>query len=91
MKLKANYDRERSWSGRQWYDLENGCSICVEYNNHYGDLVKIIHYSVDGDWYANNGLDSLPECFAWAKEWIEPIAEGHWKRVMRPDIEVIYE
>jgi hypothetical protein len=88
MKLKARYDKDFSWNGRQWYDLENGCKIAVEYNVFYGDLVKVI-CDVEGEWRANDGLDSLPERFPWAKAWIAPIAEGHWQRVMRPNLDII--
>lgn len=87
--MKAKYDKERSWEKRKWYDLENDCSICVEYNPFYGDLVSIIH-DHESEWYANNGLDSLPECFSFAREWIEPIVPGHWQRVMKkPRLEII--
>jgi hypothetical protein len=89
MKLKARYAKEFSSSGRQWYALENGCKIAVEFNFHYGDLVKVI-CDVEGEWRANEGLESLPERFSWAKAWIQPVAENRWQRVMRPEIEIIH-
>lgn len=87
--MKAKYDKERSWEKQSFFDLENDCSIRVEYNPFYGPLVTAIA-DFEGEWFACNGLESLPERFAFARAWIEPITPGHWQRVMKkPRLEIV--
>ncbi len=83
--MKAKYDRQLSWEQRQWYDLDIGVSICVEYSPFYGNLVVVIRDN-ETEWLANNGIESLPDKFSFAMEWVKPISESHWQNVMKEPI-----
>lgn len=76
----------KSWEKQQYFLLENGYTVCVEWNQAYGEFVKSITKN-DAKWLASNGLATLPQEMQWALAWVKPIAPGHWQTIMQPQIE----
>ena len=88
--MKGTYIKDRSWEKQRYYRLDNGCVICTESMWDGRDHVKSIESGSDV-WYACNGIETLPKSFEWALEWVRPIAEGHWQKVMFPSFECVWE
>lgn len=84
--MKGKRLANRSWEKQTYFKLENGFTVCVEWNQAYGNLVT--HIEGNGEvWHGCNGIESLPECMQWAMEWWKPVAPGHWQMIMQPTIE----
>lgn len=88
MELNGKHNKEESWEKQNVYDLDNGYRVTVEYNQHYGDMVSRIDAPDETYyWHCSNGKDGLPE---FAREWIKPVAPGHWMTLVRPLFNKVY-
>ena len=91
-KITATPNHTESWEKQAVYDLDNGFTVTVEYNSHYGDMVTRIdtarekNYPDTMVWHCSNGLDSLPE---WAEPWIEVVNPTANIRLVRPEFQKI--
>ena len=86
--MKATRDKNNSWEGSEWWNLDNGFTAVVEYG-HCGEYVTKLFPKGSGvrdGWRASSG-DAPPD---WAKSWIQPTSPGHWQTVMRPCFEKVW-
>lgn len=88
--MTGKFIRGKSWEKQKFFKLDNGYVVRVE-NSYYGDIVAAIHTD-EGEilYHVSRGHDAIPEKLTWLREWIHPIAEGHWDTIIRPDFTAIY-
>jgi hypothetical protein len=85
--MNGIYLKDKSWEKQSYYKLDNGYTVRVEYNSCYGGVVAAIELNDEIIYHCSNGLKTAP---TWIKEWIEPIAENHWQKLIRPRFTMIY-
>lgn len=84
--MNGIYLKDKSWEKQSYYKLDNGYTVRLE-DSFYGNMVAAIELNDDIIYHCSNGLDSAPD---WIKDWIEPISEGHWQKLIRPRFTMIY-
>lgn len=77
--MNGTYNHKQSWLRQHVFTLENGWTATIE-SSYYGDMISCLEK--DGYvWHCSNGQADLPE---FAREWVQPIAPGHWQTLVRP-------
>lgn len=71
--------------------MGGGLEVTVGYNQHYGEQVTRID-DAQGYWHCSNGVRTLPERFAFALAWLEPLGlpNSPDEKIMRPKFEKVY-
>jgi hypothetical protein len=80
MQISGEKDLENSWGKQDYWKLNNGFTVIVEYSPHYGEYISQI-FNSKIRYCACDGIEKFPD---WARAWIEPIAPGHWQTIMKP-------
>ncbi len=73
-----------SWEKQTIWDCGE-IRLTVGFNHFYGEMVTRID-DANGYWHCSDGIKTLPDRFAFALAWLEPIHNGT-DTLMRPNFE----
>jgi hypothetical protein len=80
----------KSWEKQQFYLLDNDVEVCVEWNQCYGDFIKAA-FKNKIEWFACDGVKTLPEEFSFLLDWQEIVNETSETKLIRPKFNKVYK
>ena len=85
--MNGKYLKKQSCDRTQYYELDNGFVVKIEWNLVYGDMVAAVLKNNAIIYHCSNGIDTAPE---WIKKWYTPVVPGHWQKIIKPLFNHIY-
>lgn len=87
--LTGIYDQNQSGEKASIYELSNGVRATVVFS-HYGEMISNLKDSKGNHWNCSNGINTLPEAFNFARDWLEKYLPQIEDKIMRPRFQRVY-